>query len=684
MSIKSFSLISLFIFAALQILLTCFGITLFNTYNDSILKQQSLLEVENVFKMYSAEITGNVLLGNQAIVLARLNEIAANENVAIQISVDNQIRFKSNPLLTTDNTVSATQNLNLGEHVFATMYVQKPIPSLSQKSRTLLLVSSIVPVIFLVLVLLLMHRWTTKNIILPLEHSIKNADNGVNNQTNNSPWIPNEIKRIDQLLHKLILDIKSKSEDKARYELAQQVAHDIRSPITVIEQILKDEKTINENHIILKRATARMQNIARDLLITTQNAESNNLNNSICLVYPAMLDVWNEFNLINSNKNIKGQLNCSADIYKTAIVNADMGQLQRVIVNLINNSIDALKDNTQGQICLELKESPNKDYLRIQITDNGKGIATEHLKNVGTRGFSTKNDKSMNSGSGLGVNYAVTMIDLWNGKFSIDSIEGEGTTINIDLLLNTDFAISDTKLDVTNISKIVLLDDEEINLKYWQEKVNKLNTEGHAISVVSHHSIIEFEEMMPYYQQYLSSMFFIIDHDLGENIINGLGIILKYNLNNHAMVCSNKTFTYHFATELTKNHVQFYPKVLVPDFHLIHKLTNQNLSSQDTQCVLIDDDDLMHAMWDIWAKKNNRRLLMYKNSADLLAELDRFESDADFFIDYHIKGDTMNGGQIAELLHKKGFKNLNICTGDELAFKNKPHYIKSIRGKHVG
>ncbi|MDZ7262650.1 MAG: HAMP domain-containing histidine kinase, partial [candidate division KSB1 bacterium] len=71
---------------------------------------------------------------------------------------------------------------------------------------------------------------------------------------------------------------------------------------------------------------------------------------------------------------------------------------------------------------------PWKKYLRIIIKDNGPGMDKETLDNIFIP-FHTKKA----GGTGLGVPIAKKIIDGHNGKISIESLKGKGTTVTIDL-----------------------------------------------------------------------------------------------------------------------------------------------------------------------------------------------------------------------------------------------------------
>jgi len=107
---------------------------------------------------------------------------------------------------------------------------------------------------------------------------------------------------------------------------------------------------------------------------------------------------------------------------------ADPEQMKKVINNIIGNSIKYM-DKEKGIIDIRLLEDP--DSVRIEIEDNGKGIAGKDLGNIFERFYRT--DASRNSsqgGSGIGLSIVKKIIEDHGGYIWATSKEGEGTCIN--------------------------------------------------------------------------------------------------------------------------------------------------------------------------------------------------------------------------------------------------------------
>ena len=114
-------------------------------------------------------------------------------------------------------------------------------------------------------------------------------------------------------------------------------------------------------------------------------------------------------------------------------------QLQRAIVNLLNNACEALQqsdgqpDAPQVQKCIWVTTLLNGEYAGIRISDNGPGIAAEYLKKIREPLFTTKS-----FGSGLGIPVVEQIIKLQGGHLDIVSDVGAGATFTLNLPLQRD------------------------------------------------------------------------------------------------------------------------------------------------------------------------------------------------------------------------------------------------------
>jgi len=112
-------------------------------------------------------------------------------------------------------------------------------------------------------------------------------------------------------------------------------------------------------------------------------------------------------------------------------VMADFDQLQQVFTNLMLNAIQAMPEGGT----LTLRTSGENGKVRVDVEDTGCGMPKEHLNKLGTPFFTTK-DKG--KGVGLGVAVVYGIVEQHNGKVTVQSEVGKGTTFTVELGVHND------------------------------------------------------------------------------------------------------------------------------------------------------------------------------------------------------------------------------------------------------
>lgn len=123
-------------------------------------------------------------------------------------------------------------------------------------------------------------------------------------------------------------------------------------------------------------------------------------------------------------KNIELITNIRIDPDVKVLANEE--QLIQMFLNIVNNAIAAMRDKEKGKLRVFFAQSGQT--LEILISDNGCGISTENLQKIFDISFSTKR-----KGWGMGLYLTRIIISKYNGTIDVESEEGKGTTININL-----------------------------------------------------------------------------------------------------------------------------------------------------------------------------------------------------------------------------------------------------------
>jgi two-component system NtrC family sensor kinase len=109
------------------------------------------------------------------------------------------------------------------------------------------------------------------------------------------------------------------------------------------------------------------------------------------------------------------------------LVFASSTELQQVLLNLLNNSVDAM-GSSGGHI--QITTALRDQNIVIQIADNGIGIAKANLSRIFDPFYTTK---PVGKGTGLGLSICYGIIKKMGGNIEVQSVKGEGTTFSIHL-----------------------------------------------------------------------------------------------------------------------------------------------------------------------------------------------------------------------------------------------------------
>ncbi len=133
-------------------------------------------------------------------------------------------------------------------------------------------------------------------------------------------------------------------------------------------------------------------------------------------------------------KDIKTLVDMSPD----TLLEMDAVLIQRLIVNLLSNAIDASSPGAHVHLYLSrMPKAPgSREWLRLAIIDEGEGIAEENLARIFTPYFTTKDRGDENRGFGLGLSICRRIVNLHGGNLSVASKPKKGTTVNVDLPLS--------------------------------------------------------------------------------------------------------------------------------------------------------------------------------------------------------------------------------------------------------
>ncbi len=225
-------------------------------------------------------------------------------------------------------------------------------------------------------------------------------------------------------------ELKKVADQSARYDLARQVAHDIRSPLAALKMAITSVRGVDpEVREILLMVSERIESIALDLL--DKYPEQPNI--EVSPLIKTLSEIQKEKRLeFQGRKDFSFEIQASKT-QELLEVPIPSFELRRVLSNLINNSVESYEAEG-GPIQISLRtESGEHDKVVVELRDHGKGIPEEFLSQLFIKGNSFRKS----GGTGLGLYSAREILRRYHGDLEIISKEGEGTRARLLLPLET-------------------------------------------------------------------------------------------------------------------------------------------------------------------------------------------------------------------------------------------------------
>lgn len=213
-------------------------------------------------------------------------------------------------------------------------------------------------------------------------------------------------------------------------QLAAGVAHDLSNligPILGYTQVILRNRDVIEPRMvdIIERiwTTSRRANVLLRQMVNLSGMHPEEYE------YIALNNLIREMLLLLEDK-IKHADVCLTETYAESLpgIFGSPVQISQVILNILNNAVDAMSAEGTLAVSTSLKQTVENDYVQLQISDTGAGIAPEHLPHIFETFFTTKEKES---GTGLGLSVTKDIIDKHGGQISVESTPGEGTTFMV-------------------------------------------------------------------------------------------------------------------------------------------------------------------------------------------------------------------------------------------------------------
>lgn len=309
-------------------------------------------------------------------------------------------------------------------------------------NRSLLKYMLIAMVIILIVTSAIITAWLNKDVYRPLKElsvamqhiSVGDFDYHMNGRRRD------EIGLLFDNYEQMRLQLKESEEEKAQNEkkskeLVSNISHDLKTPITSIKGYVEGIMDgVADTPEKMDKYIKTIYNKANDMdrlineLTTYSGIDSNKIpyHFHILNVSDYFTDCVEEVGLDLESKNI--HLYFTNLVPANTCVVADPEQLKKVINNIISNSVKYM-GHPDGVIDIRLLDEG--ESVKIEIEDDGKGIASKDIGNIFERFYRTDSSRnSLQGGSGIGLSIVKKIIEDHGGYVWATSKEGEGTCMH--------------------------------------------------------------------------------------------------------------------------------------------------------------------------------------------------------------------------------------------------------------
>ncbi|ULQ53284.1 sensor histidine kinase [Flavihumibacter fluvii] len=252
-----------------------------------------------------------------------------------------------------------------------------------------------------------------------------------------------EIGELVKEYNKMVLKLEesaaalAKSEREGAWrEMARQVAHEIKNPLTPMKLSIQYlEKAIDNNTVDVKQLT---RNVAHTLVeqidhlskIASEFSQFANISNVHNEVFDLHEILYSLSHLYESSE----QVNFSwKPVSRKVMVDADRTQLNRLFTNLLQNAVEATMNNADPMVSME--EHVENNMIIVRVKDNGQGIPEAMQSKIFTPNFTTKT-----SGTGLGLAMSKGIVEQAKGRIWFETRENAGTVFFVELPLEGELA----------------------------------------------------------------------------------------------------------------------------------------------------------------------------------------------------------------------------------------------------
>jgi signal transduction histidine kinase len=172
----------------------------------------------------------------------------------------------------------------------------------------------------------------------------------------------------------------------------------------------------------IDREADRTRRIVRTLLDFARTSDP--------VLVPADLNALiEETIMLVCTRSVLGKISLEKDLVPLPPVMLDVNQIKQVLVNLLNNAVQAMPEGGRLIVSTGLTERKIDDVDRqmaaVYVSDSGEGIPSQYVSRIFDPFFTTK---EVGKGTGLGLSVSYSIAEKHNGRIEVESAPGEGST----------------------------------------------------------------------------------------------------------------------------------------------------------------------------------------------------------------------------------------------------------------
>ncbi|MGG8495738.1 response regulator [Tenacibaculum sp. TC6] len=315
---------------------------------------------------------------------------------------------------------------------------------------------------------------------------------------------------------KISLELEKEHDfNKFRAELFMNIAHEIRTPISLILGYLdlSSEKSINNKELkkylkeIRNKSAKVVNNISDIISLLKEEKKQEEIIMEHVIIEPFLQQLFFSFESIAKIKSI--ELNYEAALPINYAIQTNTNKLESLINNLVGNAIKFSPQKATVTFKVFLQDY----FMHIHIIDQGSGICPESQKNIFDK-FYQEDKKGKSEGFGIGLAIVKDIVDKLKGEISVVSTPEKGATFKVLFPVSTEASIESPETITKKIKGEISVDKTVIN--FSKQKYEVLIVEDNPY-------------MVEYYQKIVSPFYnctFAFNGEEGINVLKNKKIDL--------------------------------------------------------------------------------------------------------------------------------------------------------------